>query len=248
MLKRFKKFDKFKEYISFDFENRFAIIATAIMLILCAIVRFYSNYESYGNIINDLCIALIGAYIGSLALIFSGIVFLADLLTNRFEKMLIKYSEKEDAAERLYFSYLFLAFNLLCLIVGTVAILLFSNSNLAKPPIVAFELVFFVYLYFTFFVLAYFVALIRNTIDLILTARNIKNMKNIYERANEIRIDIILGHIYARCSAEETKASLKKCITDYVNALEDSDEVKKDLLSYFSKYYDFDETAKKSAE
>ena len=241
MFKQFRDFKKYKEYISWEFENKFAFWATCIMIIVGLFVKLYDNLNLFIIFINDICVALIGAYVGSLALIFSGVVFLGGLLNGRFEKELIKYAEDDKATEKLYLSYLFLAFNILCMIVVTIICLLFIHSNLAEPPFVAFEAIFFVYCYFSFFILAYFVAILRNTVDLILISRNVENAKGFYERANEVRVDMIFQYLYSKTSPEETKKLLKDYITHYIEVLDDSEEMKNELKKYFSEYYSFED-------
>lgn len=162
------------------------------------------------------------------------------LLNGHFEKKLISYSDDKDVVERLYVSYLFLAFNILCMIVSTIVLILLTQSNLEKPPIVLFWIIYFLYIYITLFIMAYFVALIRNTISLLIIARNIRNTKNLFERANEVRIDMIFQYMYNKSSPEETKKLLKDYINHYIDTLEDTPEVKDELRIYFSKYYGFD--------
>lgn len=239
MLEQFKKFKKYKEYFSWEFENKFALISSIVILIIGWLVDIYGDINQFVSVLNDLGIALIGAYVGSLALIFSGVVFLGGLLNGRFEKKLIKYSDDEDVTEKLYVSYLFLAFNLLCMIVITIVLILLVQSNLEKPMLLIFEVLFFVYIYLTFFVLAYFVAIIRNTVDLLIISRNADCKKSFYERANEVRVDMILQFLYSKATPEETKKHLANNYTHYIEQLDDSDDMKQELYDYFSVYYSF---------
>ena len=240
MLEQFKKFKKYKEYISWEFENKFALLSSVIVCIVGFWANIYEDFNQFVPVLNDLAIAIIGAYIGSLALIFSGVVFLGGLLNGYFEKKLISYSDDKEVVERLYVGYLFLAFNILCMIVLTIILMILAQSNLEKAPIILFEIVYVIYVYLTMFILAYFVALIRNTINLLIIARNIRNTKNLFERANEVRIDMIFQYMYNRSSPEETKKLLKDYICHYIDTLEDAPEMKDELRIYFSQYYGFD--------
>lgn len=78
MLEQFKKFKKYKEYISKEFENKFALLSSVILCIVGALAGIYDDFDQFVPVLNDLNIAIIGAYIGSLALIFSGVVFWVD--------------------------------------------------------------------------------------------------------------------------------------------------------------------------
>lgn len=239
MLEQFNKFKKYKEYFSWEFENKFALLFSIIVLIICGIVNLYEDINQFVTTINDFGIALIGAYVGSLALIFSGVVFLGGLLNGHFERKLIKYSEDKDVTEKLYVSYLFLAFNILCMIVLTIVLILFIQSNLVKPPLFIFEITIFVYCYLTFFIMAYFVAIIRNTVDLLIISKNNDYQKSFYERANEVRVDMILQFLYKEATPEETKKYLSNYIKHYIDTLEDSEDMKNKLFAYFSEYYSF---------
>lgn len=240
MLEQLKKYGKYKEYFAWEFENKVAFITSCMIIIIGILVRFYEDFNQFVPVINDLCIALIGAYVGSLALIFSGVIFLGSLLNNRFEKKLIKYSEDEKIVEKLYASYLFLAFNILVMIIFTILVIITSNSNISITIFIIFWGIVFLYSYLSFFILAYFVAIIRNTVDLILISRNSVKSKSFYERANEVRIDMMFQYLYRAGTPEETKKQMKDYFTHYIDTLEDSDELKDELMKYFSHYYYLD--------
>ncbi len=238
MIKNFIKYGKFREYFSLQFENKFAFISMILILAVFCKVNFYSDFERYQMLLNDLCIALIGAYIGSLALIFSGVVFLGSLLSNEFEKDLIRYTGDPEVAIRLYISYLFLAFNILCTLVVTFIVLIFMNSNLPKPSIVIFFGLIGLYIYLSFFVMAYLVALIRNTVDLIRIEDDKEDTKSFYDRVNEIRIDMIFQYLYSHENPDDIKKDLKSYFTHYISLLDCPVEEKKKYEEYFAKYYE----------
>lgn len=238
MIKRFRKYNKFKEYISWEFENKFAVIVSGLILCLSIYVKAYESANNYLEPVNSISITFIGTLIGSLALIFSGIIFWGSLWDSQFETRLIRYTGDEDSLDRLYTSYLFLAFNILVLIVWLVIIIIVINSDMEIADSKIFYSVEFVTLYFVFFILAYFVAIIRNVVNLIQVQNQSKAGKSIYERANEIRIDMILTYLYSNESEEGMKADLGRYIRHFIELTDDSPERKKQLLQYFEEYYD----------
>ena len=71
-------------------------------------------------------------------------------------------------------------------------------------------------------------------------SRNSVKSKSFYERANEVRIDMMFQYLYRAGTQEETKKQMKDYFTHYIDALEDSDELKDELMKYFSHYYYLD--------
>lgn len=239
MITQFKKYKKFKEVFSWQFENKFAMVVSIIVLVASMLLDLHNNFNSYIEVINNLSIALIGGYIGTLALIFSGVVFWCSLFNKRFENKLISYTGDAEVVDKLYVSYIFLAFNILCMLVCSVVLLIVINSNNDIVEKIIFYIVEYIYIYWAFYIWGYLVALIKNAVDLIRVQTDIENGKSFYEKANEIRIDMILTYMYRKDTEEQIKTDLGNYLKHSVELLECSEEEKGRLLDYFKQYYDF---------
>ena len=167
MIKKFWEYGKFKEYFVWAFENRFALIGTVLLVIATYYLKIYEDLQNYISILDSTFGVIIGALIGTLALIFSGIVFWGSLFDKKFRKKIIEYTEDEKTVDKLYISYLFLACNILGNIVFTVLLILALNSSREKVGQIFFVIIEIVYVYWLLFILGYFVAIMKNGIKLI---------------------------------------------------------------------------------
>lgn len=238
MITQFRKYKKFNEVFSWQFENKFAMVVSIIVLVFSMLFDMYNNFNDYIEVINNLSIALIGGYIGALALIFSGVVFWCSLFNKRFENKLISYTGDAEVVDKLYVSYIFLAFNILCMLVCSVVLLIAINSRNDIVEEIIFYIVEFIYIYWTFYIWGYLVALIKNAVDLIRVQTDIENGKTFYEKANEIRIDMIFEYLYMKDTEEQIKVDFRNYLKHYVELLECSEEEKGRFLTYFKQYYD----------
>ena len=70
MIKKFWKYGKFKEYFAWAFENIFALIGTVLLVIATYYLKIYEDLQNYISILDSTFGVIIGALIGTLALIF----------------------------------------------------------------------------------------------------------------------------------------------------------------------------------
>lgn len=238
MIAKFKQFKRFRSLLGIEFENKFAYIGSAI-IVLCSIWgEVYQNLNQYIDVLNSISNMLMGAYIGTLALIFSGVVFGSGLFTKKFEEDLIRYTGKEDVVDELFNSYLFLAFITICMIVGSMISIVLVNSCLPVPHFTIFYFCELVYVYFNLYIIGYFVGIINNTIELLrIRDKNISD-KSFYERMNEIRIDIFLKELIRSNNTDEEKKKLRMLLQNHIDAMELPEEEKDKITGYFRKYYD----------
>ena len=89
MIKKFWEYGKFKEYFVWAFENRFALIGTVLLVIATYYLKIYEDLQNYISILDSTFGVIIGALIGTLALIFSGIVFGEVYSIKNLEKRLL---------------------------------------------------------------------------------------------------------------------------------------------------------------
>lgn len=243
MIDKFVKYKKFREYFSCDFENIFALIGMIILLVISYFLQVYEELSSYINVLNTFFCTIVGALIGTLALIFSGIVYWGSLFDKEYTNMLVKYTNDEDVIEKLYTSYIFLNFNIIVYIVATIMILFAINSPADKISRCLFFFFEGIYIYWFLFIIGYLVAIMRNCVVLI-QAKGIYNgmeEKTLFDKANEIRIDIIFELLYRNMSKENTNTDLMNILKHRINMMDTSQDEKDKLAHYFEQYYQIGE-------
>lgn len=249
MIKKFWEYGKFKEYFVWAFENRFALIGTVLLVIATYYLKIYEDLQNYISILDSTFGVIIGALIGTLALIFSGIVFWGSLFDEKFRKKIIEYTEDEKTVDKLYISYLFLACNILGNIVFTVLLILALNSSREKVGQIFFVIIEIVYVYWLLFILGYFVAIMKNGIKLIWlrdgAEENEKDKKSLYESANELRIDVLFELLCRNMTAEETHDTLMNILNNRIKLLDKPEEEKRKLAKYLENYYKLEKNEKK---
>ena len=249
MIKKFWEYGKFKEYFVWAFENRFALIGTVLLVIATYYLKIYEDLQNYISILDSTLGVIIGALIGTLALIFSGIVFWGSLFDKKFRKKIIEYTEDEKTVDKLYISYLFLACNILGNIVFTVLLILALNSSREKVGQIFFVIIEIVYVYWLLFILGYFVAIMKNGIKLIWlrdgAEENEKDKKSLYESANELRIDVLFELLCRNMTAEETHDTLMNILNNRIKLLDKPEEEKRKLAKYLENYYKLEKNEKK---
>ena len=249
MIKKFWEYGKFKEYFVWAFENRFALIGTVLLVIATYYLKIYEDLQNYISILDSTFGVIIGALIGTVALIFSGIVFWGSLFDKKFRKKIIEYTEDEKTVDKLYISYLFLACNILGNIVFTVLLILALNSSREKVGQIFFVIIEIVYVYWLLFILGYFVAIMKNGIKLIWlrdgAEENEKDKKSLYESANELRIDVLFELLCRNMTAEETHDTLMNILNNRIKLLDKPEEEKRKLAKYLENYYKLEKNEKK---
>lgn|GEM_PF-3898488 len=249
MIKKFWEYGKFKEYFAWAFENIFALIGTVLLVIATYYLKIYEDLQNYISILDSTFGVIIGALIGTLALIISGIVFWGSLFDKKFRKKIIEYTEDEKTVDKLYISYLFLACNILGNIVFTVLLILVLNSSREKVGQIFFVIIEIVYVYWLLFILGYFVEIMKNGIKLIWlrdgAEENEKDKKSLYESANELRIDVLFELLCRNMTAEETHDTLMNILNNRIKLLDKPEEEKRKLAKYLENYYKLEKNEKK---
>jgi len=249
VIKKFWEYGKFKEYFAWAFENIFALIGTVLLVIATYYLKIYEDLQNYISILDSTFGVIIGALIGTLALIISGIVFWGSLFDKKFRKKIIEYTEDEKTVDKLYISYLFLACNILGNIVFTVLLILVLNSSREKVGQIFFVIIEIVYVYWLLFILGYFVEIMKNGIKLIWlrdgAEENEKDKKSLYESANELRIDVLFELLCRNMTAEETHDTLMNILNNRIKLLDKPEEEKRKLAKYLENYYKLEKNEKK---
>lgn len=222
-----------------EFENRFALVVSLIIVTVSYYFNVHDNFNEYVDLTNNINITLLGTNLGALALTFSGIVFWFSLIDKKFEDKLIEYTGDLEVVDRFYASYLFLVFNILCLSVLIIITIITINSNLTLVGKKIFYPMELLYFYLVFYVWAYLGSLIKNVVDLIRVRANIQDNKSLLERANEVRIDMIICDYYRNDTQQKMKEDLERNLKQAVWELDCSDHEKGELIDYFKKYYNW---------
>ena len=76
-----------------------------MLVIATYYLKIYKDLQNYISILDSTFGVIIGALIGTLALIFSGIVFWGSLFDKKFRKKIIEYTKDEKTVDKLYISY-----------------------------------------------------------------------------------------------------------------------------------------------
>lgn len=243
MIRKFIHYNKFAEFFAKEFENKFAFWGTLALVGATFFFRVYDDFEKYIEMFNSILGTIVGALIGTLALIFSGIVFWGSLFDKKFSSDLIRLTEDVEVVDRLYTSYLFLNFNILGNIVLSLVLLIAINSSVEKVYVIMFFLVEAIYVYWFLFILGYIVAIMKNCINLIQLrdeGEGKGSKKTIYETANELRIDIIFELLYRNMPAEEIHDNLMTIINNRINRMDTPTEEKEKLAQYLKEFYSFE--------
>lgn len=239
MLKEVFGYKKYKEYFSKKFENIFGYIGTIVITTVSIIARIDECFDAYIGLVNSLIGVIIGSYIGALALVLAGIIFWGSFFDGKYINWICSAAEDENAVDKLYSSYWFLAFNMICYIVLAICSLFLINSFLPTVCVPIFYLVELLMVYFFLFNIGYMVSIVGNCIQLI-QLKNIEERqeeKTVYERANELRIDIIYELLYRNMSSEDMHDDLMNIINRRIDMMEIDIGEKEKLRTYLEDYY-----------
>ena len=244
MIPKFKKYGKFKELFANTFECKISFISLAIIEFFLYFFGVYENFCAYNEMLNSLLVTIIGALIGVLALILSGIAFFGALFDNEYVNDLVKYTEDENVIDKLFCSFQFLAFNIVLLFIATMVVLLSINSSRKIANVWLFYFFSGMYIYWLTFVIAYAVALIKNCVELIMLKYDNKNMKykkTFFDRANEIRIDLLITTIMNNdkelTNEKEKEKEILEKLNESINLTTLNELEKKQLMDYYIEYY-----------
>ena len=244
MIEYFINNKKFFEYFKKSFESKTALISSLVILGIAWIFDIYNNFGDFIDMIDTFLSSLAGAFIGLLALILSGIALYGTLFDEKYANRINALSEDRDAVSKLFCSFVFLAFNVLCSVIITIIILIMIHCRAPIVCMPVFYLIVFTYVYYLVFSIAYVVAMIKNTVDLIILRIEVfGTTKTIFERANEVRIEWLMKKILEKETifVHGAKENQEAYITNELNKLIDmqiiDENEKKQLREYFDKYY-----------
>lgn len=235
---RFTENNKWHDYLNFkSFEIKMSLITVLAILVLFYTLNIYDNFNAFLLPLQNLTLYIFQALIGMLGIILAGLAIIVGLLNKETIHSIEKHNDKLSLQKTLI-SFEFLSFNIGIgiFIFVIIHLILYSKQSLINT--ILFYFILAIVTYFLAFIMFYTISLIGNCIR-VFYINNIYNdiatkEKNIYEAANEVRIDYLLYALQKQThvSPNELLDDLDKFV-DATNS-KDKEEIKKYLRSYYS--------------
>lgn len=262
MISKRIKLKKILDYINVrNIEVLLSIFATIVIFFAMFFINIYSNFHILIGNICDTILCIIGALIGVLGILLAGVAFIAGLFTPDYIEALtygLKISKEkrgkirtnkgrrvqcetgEEIMDMLMGSFAFLSLHIGLYVVYLIIIYFLINSPIEIIPKVPFYILLLVSLYMLVFTLFYTIALIYNCIELNIIKNRFYNSykkeKSFFDKANEIRIDMIIATILSEYGGDK-EAKVMNALKEVTNKTNYSDLEKMELLRYFEQVY-----------
>lgn len=253
---------KLFDYINVrNVEVLLSIFSSVILFSVMYFTNVYSNFSVLTDKISDITLCIIGALIGVLGILLAGVAFIAELFTPEYIEALtygLKISKEkrgkvrankgrrtecetgEEIMDMLMGSFVFLSLHIGFYVVYLVGIYFLINSPIEIISKVPFYIVLYISLYMIVFTVFYTIALIYNCIELNIIKNRFYNSykkeKSFFDKANEIRIDMIIATLLSEYEGDkETK--VLSALKEVTNKSNYTDIEKIELLRYFEQVY-----------
>lgn len=256
------KYKKLFDYIDVrNFEVLLSVFATFVIFIVMYFINIYSNFYTLTDKICDIILCIIGALIGALGILLAGVAFIAGLFTSEYiealtyglkilknkrncvrnNKRRVECETGEEIMDMLMSSFIFLSMHIGLYVIYLIVIYFLINSTIEIVSRVPFYILLFISLYMLIFALFYTIALVYNCIELNIIKNRFyssyKKEKSFYDKANEIRIDMIIATILSEYEGDK-KTKVLDALKEATNKSNYSDIEKIELLRYFEKVYE----------
>lgn len=246
MFERFKKYSKWDEYFSWkEWEVKATVIGTVIAVIFFMFLNIYGEFTYFEEPLKNLLLYLIGGFLGLIGIVLSGIAIVASLFDEKQTKLIEKVNGK-GTIERLMCSFEFLAFNLGISVMYLIGLYLTICS---RRPLVnkgLYIIIVGLTIYVILFNIFYTISLVGNCVSLTRVKTTytaiIENEKNLYDVANEVRIDFLIATLLQEHSVPEYQ--FIKELEEHIKCSQVPNKVQ--VLQYLRKYYSIDEKIKSS--
>ncbi|RWZ59855.1 hypothetical protein EQV77_00735 [Halobacillus fulvus] len=242
IFERFNEYKKWKDYINpTSFEVKITVLVTVIFVVGALTLKTYDHFDSYYDFFKTLTLSVAQALIGVLGVIIAGVAIIISVLKKEIIET-IESINKNKSGNKLDIGQLLVSFEFLAFNVGigiffylSMYFILFSPYQLVNKFI--FYTLLFVLSYLLFFIIFYSISLISNIVRFFYIANlydEISNSKrNLYNTANEIRIDFILKEILKNSNLSQEE--FLTIIQNYVDAT--NVDNKEEIKNYFKEYY-----------
>lgn len=238
MFERIKKYKRYKDYFAMStIEVKFSCLSTIVFLVIEYYLRIYNNIGEFSDSIMNLILYIISGEFCLFGMILAGITLIVSLITKSMRVYMDKYDMK-NLSERILSQFEFSAFNLVIQIMYLFIAYLALGRNVQVIDKKMFLLMYALIVYHLSFNVFYILQLLGNCIQL----NNIKDKcekveqleKNVYEIANEIRIDYLLALVL-----KDKNINKYEFIQTLDEMLEKGNyKDKKQVRKYFHSYYD----------
>ncbi|WP_147564971.1 hypothetical protein [Clostridium tyrobutyricum] len=256
MIRKIIKSKKYEDFYTFkESECKIALVFAVISIAVGNCFGLFEQFNVFRVALQNISIYIASGLLAMIGIILTGIALMLSLLDKKFREF-IKDVE-DNAIEELMLSFEFITIN-----IGLASILfffmhigLFIHFNIPKYTIYKciFYIISFFIIYYFVFIVFYTIALISNSIDLFFIKGMYEDIeskeKSLYEYANEIRIDYLMGkiinhekrNVFERLINKNTIKSYKDIIRELDNIVDNTEGLnieKKDLIKkYFRQYY-----------
>lgn len=255
MIHKLIRYNKIYDYIDIkNIEVKMSLCTTLIIFIVMLWIKVHSNFDVFAEYICDGVLCIIGALIGILGILLAGVAFVASLFTPDYvdavacglkalhqKKKFLDFKNGEEVVEDILNSFIFLSLHIGLYIIYLIVIYFLINSTISIIPILQFYIVTIISIYMLVFTLFYTISLIYSCVDLnIIKTRFYKSYKvekTFYEKANEIRIDMVIATLLSNYQGDK-KAVILDSLNDIIEKSNYSECDKSDLMLYFKKVYD----------
>ncbi|MCF8010943.1 MAG: hypothetical protein K9L17_10315 [Clostridiales bacterium] len=233
---RISKYNKWLDVVSLStIECRMGLMFAVIMLLLAYYLDVYNSIDVFLVPMQNITLFIATTLFGMIGIILAGLAIVIGKLDHNVVKLIDKLNGK-NTTERMLVSFEYLAFNIG---VQVMAFLMIYFILFSPKPLVCeflFYVIFGFISYWLSFTLFYIISIMSNVIKIFHITNTYNEIlvteKNVYEEANEIRIDFLLHSLLKDDQREEFLNKL----FDFVDAsnISNKDVVKKYLAQYYS--------------
>lgn len=221
------KYNKICDYINLkNIEVRLSLYITIVMFVVMWYFDIYVNFNSLTSHICEGILCIVGALIGVLGILLAGVAFIASLFTPEYiatitfglkilqkKNKKVKWKTGEEVVDGLMSSFVFLSLHIGLYALYLIIIYFLVSSPASIIPIVQFYVLLFLSVYMLVFTIFYAIALVYNCVDLnaIKTRfyNSYKKEKTFYDKANEIRIDMIIATILSDYEGDKKNGNIR---------------------------------------
>lgn len=235
---RFKKYNKWHEIFAVDsLEVRCSFAITIVILILGYLFGLYSDYKAFEPALQNVTLYIASALIGMLGIILAGIGLMIGILNKDVVDEIERLNGK-GSIDQVLVSFEFIAFLIGIQIFSFFSLYIILYSPRYLPPEVIFYAVVAIICYLFVFTVFYIVSLIANCIKVFFIVNTyskiVHEKKNIYEEANEIRIEFLINNLLS--DRGTNKEEFLRVLLAFIDesGVEDKEAVKRYLNQFYS--------------
>ncbi|AZV56037.1 hypothetical protein [Clostridium sp. AWRP] len=200
MVREMIKNRKYKDFYSFEEpECKIALILTIVIIVIGNCIKLFENFNAFRLALQNISIYVASGLLAMIGVILTGIALMLGLLDKKFRNSI--KDVKGDPIKEIMLSFEFITINigLASIVFFCIHLGLFIPFNI--PKYTCYKIIFysisFLIIYYFIFIVFYIIALISNSIDLFFIKGMYESVeikdKSLYDYANEIRIDYLLG-------------------------------------------------------